>query len=265
MARTPARPRGARQPSASALAGAAVGALIAIVVFAPASWLAARIEGATGGRVQLLQPLGTVWNGSAGLALTGGAGSRAALALPGAVRWKLRPDWSGLRAQVDATCCTSQPLRLHFSPRWGGGHLTLADGRSQWPAALLAGLGTPWNTVQPEGALVLSTEGLSVEWIKGRLTLAGQARLDANGLSSRLSTLKPMGSYRLTLDGGATPRLSLETLEGSLQLSGRGEWAGSNWRFRGIAQAAPDRAAALSNLLNIIGRRDGERSIITIG
>jgi general secretion pathway protein N len=248
-----------------ALAGAAVGALVAALVFAPASWLTARVERASGGRVQLMQPQGTVWNGSAELVLTGGAGSRAALALPGAVRWKLRPDWRGLRAQVDADCCTPQPLRLQFSPRWGGGRLMLADGRSQWPATLLAGLGTPWNTVQPEGALVLSTKGLSVEWVKGRLTLAGQARLDANGLSSRLSTLKPMGSYRLTLDGGVTPHLRLETLDGSLQLAGSGEWAGSNWRFRGVAQAAPDRAAALSNLLNIIGRRDGERSIITIG
>jgi general secretion pathway protein N len=32
-----------------------------------------------------------------------------------------------------------------------------------------------------------------------------------------------------------------------------------------MASAAPDREGALSNLLNIIGRRSGPRSIITIG
>jgi general secretion pathway protein N len=36
-------------------------------------------------------------------------------------------------------------------------------------------------------------------------------------------------------------------------------------QFSGVASAAPDREAALSNLLNIIGRRNGARSIITIG
>ena len=35
--------------------------------------------------------------------------------------------------------------------------------------------------------------------------------------------------------------------------------------FTGEASAAPDREAALSNLLNIIGRRQGVRSIITVG
>ena len=40
---------------------------------------------------------------------------------------------------------------------------------------------------------------------------------------------------------------------------------GSRLRFTGEASAAPEREAALSNLLNIIGRRNGARSIITIG
>nr|MBP6494324.1 type II secretion system protein N [Rhodoferax sp.] len=79
------------------------------------------------------------------------------------------------------------------------------------------------------------------------------------------STLKPMGSYRLTVSGGETTRLQLETLDGSLQLSGTGEWVGSRLRFAGEATAAPDREAALSNLLNLIGRRTGARSVITVG
>ena len=143
--------------------------------------------------------------------------------------------------------------------------MAVQDTPSQWPAALLAGLGTPWNTLQIEGDLQLSTQGLSVEWAEGRLAIAGRAELQAQRLSSRLSTLRPMGSYRITLLGGATPTLQLQTLEGSLQLSGNGQWVGSRFRFNGEASAAPEREAALSNLLNIIGRRSGARSIITIG
>ena len=95
--------------------------------------------------------------------------------------------------------------------------------------------------------------------------MTGRAELVAQRLSSRLSTLRPMGSYRITLQGGTSTTLRVETLEGSLQLSGSGQWVGARLRFQGEASAAPDREAALSNLLNIIGRRSGSRSLITIG
>jgi general secretion pathway protein N len=84
-------------------------------------------------------------------------------------------------------------------------------------------------------------------------------------ISSRLSTLKPMGSYRVILQGGATPGIVLSTLDGALQLSGSGQWVGSKLRFEGVASAAPERLDALSNLLNIIGRRDGVRALIKVG
>jgi len=74
-----------------------------------------------------------------------------------------------------------------------------------------------------------------------------------------------MGSYRLRLDGGSPAVLRLSTLEGSLQLNGSGQWIGSRLRFEGVASAAPDRLDALSNLLNILGRREGARSIIKVG
>lgn len=248
-----------------ALAGAFVGLLVAGLLFAPAHWLAGAVQRASAGRLLLAEPRGTVWNGSAQLLLTGGAGSKDMAALPTRLTWRLRPAWGGVRAEFAAPCCTPQPLALRARLRWGGATLVLADGRSQWPAALLTGLGTPWNTLQIEGGLELATQGLSVEWIEGRLGVAGRAELTAQRLSSRLSTLRPMGSYRITLLGGATPTLDLRTLEGSLQLTGAGQWVGSRLRFTGEASAAPEREAALSNLLNIIGRRNGARSLITIG
>ena len=51
----------------------------------------------------------------------------------------------------------------------------------------------------------------------------------------------------------------------SLQLVGSGQWVGARLRFEGTATAAPDRVDALSNLLNIIGRRDGARATIKVG
>ena len=245
--------------------GALLGVVSALVLFAPARWLAGSVERATAGRLLLAEPRGTVWNGSAQLSLTGGAGSTDAIALPSRVDWKLQLRPTGLLAQLETACCTSRPLVLRIRPQWGGNEVQVADGQSQWPAALLAGLGTPWNTLQLDGNLLLETRGLSVEWVEGRLSIAGRAELTAQRMSSRLSTLRPMGSYRMTLLGGDTPTLTLDTLEGSLNLSGQGQWVGSRLRFSGAASAAPDREEALANLLNIIGRRSGPRSIITIG
>ena len=242
-----------------------LGLLVALILFAPARWLASMVEGRSDGRILLVEPRGTVWNGSAQLVLSGGAGSTDPTALPTRLDWRLRPRWDGVAAELATACCIQHPLTVRVKSRWGGAHLTLADGQSQWPAALLAGLGTPWNTLQFDGALRVDTQELSVEWVDGRLAIAGRAELTAQRLSSRLSTLRPMGSYRITLMGGPVPTLQLETLEGSLQLSGSGQWVGSRLRFTGVASAAPESESALSNLLNIIGRRNGARSAITIG
>ena len=242
------------------------GLMLALLVFAPARWLAALVRQASGEHVRLATPRGGFWQGSAQLVLTGGVGSRDALALPGQLTWRIRPAWNGVTVQVSAGCCTPQALRLRATPLgWGGVHVALADGQSLWPAAVLAGLGTPWNTLQAQGQLAASTQGFSAQWVRGRLSLAGRLQLDATQISSRLSTVQPMGSYRLTLQGGSPSTLELNTLEGSLQLTGQGQWAGQRLRFDGTASATPESVDALSNLLNIIGRRKGATAIIKVG
>ena len=248
-----------------AVLGGCIGALLAFVLFAPARWLASRVASSTGGQVLLLDPRGTVWTGSGQLLLTGGADSRDAAALPTRVEWRLRPSFAGLRVLVSSACCTPQPLAVTVVPGFGSTRIAVADTPSRWPAAILTGLGTPWNTLQLEGDLDLRPQGLKLQWAAGRLQIEGRAELTAERVASRLSTLRPMGSYRLTLTGGTVPGLQLSTLDGALQLQGSGQWVGSRLRFNGEASAAPDRETALANLLNIIGRRNGARSIITIG
>jgi len=48
-------------------------------------------------------------------------------------------------------------------------------------------------------------------------------------------------------------------------LQGQGQWIGSRLRFSGEARADEGAEAALSNLLNIIGRRQGARSLLSLG
>ena len=270
MKTTPARriqtPPASRAPWGWALTGALLGLLLVGVLAAPARWLSAGVARATGDMVQLAEPQGSLWNGSARLLLTGGAGSQDRAALPGRVQWRLRPALGGLNLAMTADCCTpTGPLALRVSPRWGGARVAVLDGQTQWPAALLVGLGTPFNTLQPQGELALATQNLAAEWRAGRPSLTGGAELTLRHVSSRLSTLQPLGSYRVQLQGGDAPAFTLSTLEGPLQLSGNGQWVGARLRFSGEATAAPEQQAQLANLLNLLGRRQGDRAIMSFG
>lgn len=252
--------------------GGLAGLLAALVFFAPARWLADRVTSATGGQVQLVNARGTVWSGQADLVLTGGEGSRTQTALPQGLRWQLRPTLASgspaMALRLTAPCCTSEPMALTVVPRLGGAELRVAQSSSRWPAELLTGLGTPWNTLRMEGQLTLQTPGLTLRWDQGRASLQGEAAIEAVDLVSRLSTLRPLGSYRMSVRAdaeGSTTTLELQTLQGQLQLQGSGQWVGGRLRFEGVAQAAPGSEAALANLLNIVGRRQGQRSLLTIG
>ncbi|WP_408647871.1 type II secretion system protein N [Xenophilus arseniciresistens] len=255
---------GGRTPWRWAIAGAVLGAALATAVWAPARWLAAGLHAASGGKVQLVNPRGTFWQGSAGLVLASGTQGGEAVALPGRVGWQLRARWLGLSGRLDLPCCAQAPVGFALRRAGAGMQLAWQDAATRWPATLLTGLGAPWNTLKPEGTLTLHTRGLVLGFEPERLAITGQATLDATDMSSSLSTLRPMGSYRLDLAGGQAPSLLLTTREGALQLAGSGLWSGRAMRFSGEATAAAGSEDALSNLLNIIGRREGARSIINL-
>lgn len=245
-----------------------LGLVLASVLFAPAHWLAYAVSQLSAERVQLQHAQGTVWNGAARLVLAADRGTRDASALPGPVQWRIRPHWRGLRLALSAPCCLEAPWVWEASASRHGLELRAHDlsvAASHWPAQLLSGLGTPWNTVQLQGTLAVHTQGLQLRVQREGWTLLGQASVDGLGLSTALSTLQPLGSYRLALQGGASPLLTLSTLGGPLQLSGQGQLVQGRWRFRGEARSSEAAQGALGNLLNIIGRREGARSVITVG
>jgi len=259
-----------------ALVGTVLGAVWALLVHLPAQWLAQVVSQATQQQVQIQEAQGSVWQGSGKLVLTGGQGSRDALALPGRIQWHTALafhgfQWPQIVFNLNAACCMTQraQLSLQVGERLGVWQLQVNDHRSQWPAHLLSGLGAPWNTLQPEGNLVLETKQLQVQFQTAKTWLQGGLTLTAENMSSKLSTLQPMGTYQIQLGGSASPQLmpslTLSTQSGSLLLSGQGQWQGSRLQFRGEASAVPEHAEALSNLLNIIGRRQGARSLLSLG
>lgn len=258
--------------------GAVLGGLLGCVAFAPASWVADILSSSTGGRLVLADAQGTIWSGSAVSVLTGGAGSRDARSLPGRLSWVMRPHLKGglgvSIAFTHACCLNGQP---QIVANLGLGRVTAHIENSpegepglvgQWPAAWLAGLGTPWNTLDLGGTVRMSSQGFALEWVQGRIRVSGQSELAMRNVSSRVTTLDHLGSYRLNIDGqsgNGSATINLLTEEGALQLNGSGTWGPGGLHFQGDASARETERGALDNLLNIIGRRAGDRSIITIG
>ncbi len=258
-----------------AVAGLLFGVLAGLILFAPAAWLAKAVASATNQRLVLADARGTIWSGSAVPILTGGADSRDASYLPGRLEWTLSPRFYGVELAARQDCCINGTLRLQIRPGLGRIKATYAPSPGaggpvgQWPSAWLGGLGTPWNTLQLGGTARIASPGFSIEQVEGRWRLDGKLDLELEAVSSRLTTLETLGSYRVTLTGGASENsatlLSLTTTDGPLQLIGSGTWGPAGVKFRGEARSAAVDQAALTNLLNIIGRRDGARSIISIG
>ncbi|MFT3858959.1 MAG: type II secretion system protein N [Aquabacterium sp.] len=193
--------------------GAGIGALVGVIAYAPASWLAQGVVNMTDRRLLLADSQGTIWNGNAVAVLTGGRGSRDARALPGRLYWKMGFHGLGLKLTLAQDCCMPTPVALLLKPGLGRTQVDIrlappsADKSApalqgsgeigHWPAAWLGGLGTPWNTLQLGGVLRVSAQELSFEIVRGRMRMQGQAAVSLDDVSSRVTTLDRLGSYRL--------------------------------------------------------------------
>ncbi len=243
---------------------------VTVAVIAPAQWAAGALRSGSGGRMDLADARGTLWNGSAILVLASGDEPGAARAsLPERLSWTLSP-WALLAAQVDLTLthpsALTQPLRIRAP--LGGGSTELGATTVRLPASLLVGLGAPWNTLRPGGILTLSWD---------RLAFAPR-RMEGTNLiaewqyaSSALTPVSPMGHYRLNTNGlWPGTQLELLTISGPLELKGNGTIPeGGRLRFTGRAQALPGTdpgvRAQLTGLISLIGRRDGDGALLNFG
>ena len=154
--------------------------------------------------------------------------------------------------------------------------LATATPLGQWPMGWLEGRGFPWNTIHPGGVLTLSTHDLSFALRGGHWSTLGSTQVEIRQASSRLTTLDSLGTYRVLIqpdastqvrpgDGATRALVWISTIDGALQIKGRGLIGATGVRIRAEAKAAPGSEAALDNLLNLIGRRNGALSAISIG
>jgi general secretion pathway protein N len=267
MMATTGAPAGSRAWIA-AVAGGAVAVLVTLAVLAPAQWAAQLLSRASGGRVELAEATGTVWNGSGTLVLASGTGiAQSASSLPGPLSWHLSAV-ALLTGTVELTLrhpsALTAPLAVSL---YADGRLQMSADTIRLPAELLAGLGAPWNTVRPGGIVSVHTDGLQIAHGQGR----GSLTIEWESASSGLSPVSPIGHYRLQTSGQYPgTRLELQTISGPLELTGSGTIGeGGRVRFEGIARplAAADATTRtqLTGLISLLGRREGEAAILNFG
>src|SRR6267378_2468512 len=128
------------------------------------------------------------------------------------------------------------------------------------PRHRVAGLGAPRLQRRPRDDARAGTRRVAHPGLRH-----GARQIDWRDARSALSTVAPLGSYRLRITGaGAPPTMELVTLSGPLQMQGKGTMQGSRIRFNGIAGAEPAMWPALNGLLGVLGMRSGDKVLLAI-
>ncbi len=226
-----------------------VAALVTILLNAPANWLARLAYNKTDGALVLSDASGTVWHGSAVVGLSGTLENPgAALALPGRLAWKLAGFGSrGLRFTLQG-----ESLLTPVDADLGFYGVALSAGSAALPCELLDALGGALQTLQLRCQATIGWQTLSLP-VSSTAQNGGTVTL--LGLTSALSTIKPLGDYRIDWHqstGSLTYQVT--TARGPLAIAGQGQVPGS---FSGTAQVqpgtAPDVADRLRSLLATLG------------
>lgn len=239
------------------LAVAVLASAAVMLTLLPAAWITPQFAKQTRGHVNLVDPAGSLWHGSATLMLAAGSDMSAATLLPGRIEWRTAfwPLFTGrVRMIMRHSEAMPDPITVDATLR----SATVTPGAMAVPASLLSGLGAPFNTLDLQGDVRLAWS----DWRTFNQEAFGQMTVTLNDVSSRVSLVKPLGSYRVLFQAqGASSTLDLSTLKGPLMLTGNGAMSVGSTSFHGTASAAPEARDNLAGLLNLLGRPSGPDTV----
>lgn len=224
------------------------------LAFFPATWLGEIVEKQSAGRLTLGDAQGSIWQGSAFIAGAAHGDEPVSALLPGRFDWQISPKI--LLGQVDVELNNPSALAqaIHVTGSWSQWQVSPAE--ISIGAERLSSLGAPLNTLQPTGQMRLSWQPLQLVRQDGAIAINGTINLAIDGIASRLSPVKPLGSYNLAMEwSGSQAQLLLKTVKGAMVLDGLGTLSNGKVQFSGTAQAADGQQEKLSNFLNLLGQR----------
>lgn len=226
--------------------------LLFLIVEMPVSWFAWGLNRFTHGSIQLDPIAGSLWQGTGRLVYFYPPTVPHDL---GNAEWRINPFWLFVgRVQMN---WRSDVQDTHFNTtlRLGSGKVELIDTAASFPAQSVGMFYPPAGLISPQGQVRLHIKNLLLNG--GGIT--GDGDIQWKNAGSALSTVQPLGDYRLEINGtGRTADLKLSTQRGALDLKGQGQWQFTTGRVLFNGTATPrERADELEPLLKFIGNDQG--------
>ena len=232
--------------------------LIFLVATAPATWLAWGVALGSRGVVNINTPTGSLWSGQGMLVIHRASDVPRAL---GGVTWKIDPlvlvlGRLRLNLAIDGSDIQAKSLiDLSYDT------LTLRDLRAEFPAKAVTTFYAPAALFAPEGLLQISADSVRMQ----KRGMHGSAQVNWRSAGLSLSSVKPLGNYRLYFNGhGESADVEVNTESGSLTIAGKGNLVAATGQFMFNGTARPSAyAAELEPLLGMMGpdRGGGQRQL----
>lgn len=219
----------------------------------PMGFITPQIEKMSSCKFNLYQTQGTFWKGSSSIGvseLNESGTCKSPLAVTERLYWTTSCQLFAGQCQTDVAVSHSpQPIRIIY--RLGG--IQVQNNQIQLPANLLESLGSPWNSLHPQGVLDIHWNDLSFS-----KNADGMISIKVVNLSSAISKITPLGSYELKILLNQPISANLITLSGPLILNGQGQFTNQALHFEGTASSTPEAKNSLIGLLSVIGIKNGD-------
>jgi general secretion pathway protein N len=225
--------------------------VLVLVASTPATLVDAGLQRASHGRLRLAEAQGSLWSGSGQIEIRDTSG-RTGVAK--SLAWRVVPE-SLLRGHLVCEVELDQSAK-RFPVTISLSRIELANADISLPATVL-GLGVPkLAPLGLTGEVLIHVASLSI----ARDAMEGNATLQWRAAGSTLTPVSPLGDYEVRLDSeGTTVHAYLRTIEGPLQLDGKGSWThGDNPAFLAMARVPPQHQQQLAPLLRLIAVERGE-------
>jgi general secretion pathway protein N len=173
----------------------------------------------------------------------------------GKTDWSINPFWllaGRVRLSLQAN---HQDRQIKTTLGVARNSFMLKDTEAEFSAPFAAQLYSPLSLISPQGKVRISTEGLTLSPDK----MEGAATLEWLNAGSSLSSVQPLGDYRLEITGAdKNANLKLTTLRGDLEFTGQGQWQTQTGQVQINGSALPRaRAGELSAFLSMLGADQG--------
>ena len=229
---------------------------VGLIYLLPASLIDRHLKANTEGIVRLADARGTIWAGEGYLELRDNGKPAAP---PQNVIWRFSPNsvWNGHLEFTLTLGQSAQPTSVAI----GISSITLHQVAFRLPAAVLALAIPKLAPLGLQGDLSIQIEDMRFD----KNQTAGNARLEWVGAGSAMTTVSPLGNYKVELmTQESAVNVVLSTLKGPLLLDGKGKWTfRSAPNFSGTARVPAALQQQLSPMLRLIAteRAPGEFEI----